>query len=356
MNARKLSALRHKQNGMALMMLVFIVALAGVAGFLIYLDGSNVKIERDKKTVAALAEAKAALIGYAASYDKYPGGLPCPDVDNDGKGDRYETSGKPSISGPECSSQTIGRLPWKDLNIAPVRDGSGECLWYVMTPLYRSALPISQRKTQKLNANSSGALSIYNESLVLFQTDIVAIIFAPNEPLQNQSRSSSINSICGGSTDSSAYLDAKSHKESDPNSTKIFDNAHGKIMSVSSLNNFVIANRSKYSNDQMLVISRQDLWGGINKRVLKTILGNPISGLIDYSEKGRFPFADTDGDKLENLAQLRGRVPIDELTFDEVSKKWISNNEWISLIDYETDAGAQNVKMSLGQIKLKVSK
>ena len=56
----------NKQQGIALIILALILVLATTTFFVSQLDGNGIKIERDKKTATVLAEAKTALMGFAA--------------------------------------------------------------------------------------------------------------------------------------------------------------------------------------------------------------------------------------------------------------------------------------------------
>ena len=119
---QKLNKPSSKQGGIALIIFALILVLATTTFFVSQLDGNNIKIERDKKTVAALAEAKAALLGFgaqsgAALGSARPGELPCPDINNSG------------VEAASCNGNVVGRLPWKTLGINDLRDGDGERLW-----------------------------------------------------------------------------------------------------------------------------------------------------------------------------------------------------------------------------------
>jgi len=100
----RMSKLLHKQRGVVLLGLLFILMLASVVLLMSVLDAKGVKLERDKKTLASLALAKAALIGWSAANATMPGSLPCPDTNNTG-----------SAGSCGASSGNLGRLPWKTL-------------------------------------------------------------------------------------------------------------------------------------------------------------------------------------------------------------------------------------------------
>src|SRR5688572_18649982 len=105
----------------------------------------------EKKTAAALAKAKEALIGYAASNPNQPGILPCPETDNDGSAD--------SPCG-AAGMTAIGRLPLRTLGLPDLLDGYGECLWYAVSGNFKNS---GASGPAQLNSDSPGTLAV-NES------------------------------------------------------------------------------------------------------------------------------------------------------------------------------------------------
>src|SRR5690348_14815456 len=96
--------------------------------------------ERDRVTERALAQAREALIAYAAERPidaaVGPGYLPCPDADDDG----WAESTCGSLSGHLGQAERLGRLPWKTLGLPDLRDGSGERLWYAVSTRHKGLL------------------------------------------------------------------------------------------------------------------------------------------------------------------------------------------------------------------------
>ena len=82
----------RKQHGAALMVMLVIMVMGAATILVSSLSSSGLRIERDKITADALAQAKAALIGYSTVYPDthlkgsperivfVPGHLPCPDA------------------------------------------------------------------------------------------------------------------------------------------------------------------------------------------------------------------------------------------------------------------------------------
>ncbi len=196
----------NKQKGMSLMMLVFVLILAMTAYTFKTLNSSGIESERHQMTIQALAEAKAALIGYAVTYDdahvgEVYGYFPCPDRTTVGE------TGTELICG-SAGDATIGRLPWKTLKIAPIKDGYGECLWYAVSGSFKNnpKLPLDPSTTSSQLSVKTADGSFYAGS----DTDpVVAVIFAPGSVMSGQNRADSgEDAYCGGNYVAANYLDA----------------------------------------------------------------------------------------------------------------------------------------------------
>jgi hypothetical protein len=95
---------------------------------------------RARTTERALAQAREALLAYAAERPidtaVGPGYLPCPDADDDG----WAESTCGSLSGHLGQAERLGRLPWKTLGLPDLRDGWGERLWYAVSTRHKGLL------------------------------------------------------------------------------------------------------------------------------------------------------------------------------------------------------------------------
>lgn len=286
---------------LGLMLLFF---LGGISWLLSAMSTTSARLHRDRVTVAAMSEAKAALIGRAASDDKVPGSLPCPDTNNDGEAEL--------LSGPNCPSY-IGRLPWKTLDLPELRDGNGERLWYALSPELRdnphpvTFIPVNAESTLSLTVNGT--------------SDIAAIVFSPGTALESQ------NSRPSDTT--TDYLD-ESNNDGD--------------------SSYVSVPETPVFNDKALAITRNDLFRVTNLRVLAEIRGPddntpgvPNHGLRHfYSVNGTFPWADTDNDGYADTGALSGSPPYKELYLDSATYDttpgnlgWLNKNAWPNVITYE---------------------
>ena len=160
------------QRGAALLALVLALALGSGLVTIEWLEAAARSSHAARRTEAALAAARDALIGYAASYpDQHsgrhgPGYLPCPD-----------SSGNGSPNSP-CPATSLGRLPWRRLGLHDPRDGAGERLWYALDKRFRA----NGYKHRPLNGDTAAELVVDGRS------DIAAVILAPGPALPSQDR------------------------------------------------------------------------------------------------------------------------------------------------------------------------
>lgn len=197
----------RRQGGQVLLALLLLGLVLG-AGSLLASGALRARAEAQAhaRSIAALAEARSALIGYAISYaERHPdagyGFLPCPDRDNDGSTDLGACGARGHF--------TLGRLPWRTLGLPELRDGWGECLWYAVAgSIKHNPKPLS------LNWDSPGQfepLGPNREPLRLQTTDgrAVAVLFAPGPAHPGQARAGRRPGTCSGTdgSDLPQYLD-----------------------------------------------------------------------------------------------------------------------------------------------------
>jgi len=242
---------RGRQSG-AVLIIMLVIMVIGAAAFLVSsLSKSALQNARQAKTSSALAQAKEALIGRAVSDDNRPGSLPCPDTDNDGVVN--------GVAG-NCTSSYMGRFPWNTLELPDIGDGSGERIWYVLSPSFKD-----NPASEPLNSVSPNP---WTAPLTLgAQTNIVAILFAPNAPLSGQNGRPSNNV-----TD---YMEGA--------------NADGDAIYATGL-------ASEAFNDQALAITRADLMAAVEKRMAaeaRNLLTNFYANSSVIAGSRYFPYAAT---------------------------------------------------------------
>jgi len=159
---------RGDQHGYVLLLVVALLAAALLYLLIVRFDAGSVQRMRDRRTADALATAKAAIIAWSVANATAPGRLPCPE-DTAKIGTALEGQAQSACSN---SSPTIGRLPWKTLQLEPLRDGYGEPLWYALSPGFRSS---------PINADTPAQLTLDG-------VPAVAVVFSPGPPVGNQMR------------------------------------------------------------------------------------------------------------------------------------------------------------------------
>ena len=131
---------RTRQAGMALVLVALFLVAVLVSLAALGRNGLAASAQRDRITERALAQAREALIAYAAERPidaaVGPGYLPCPDADDDG----WAEATCCSRSGHLGQAERLGRLPWKTLGLPDLRDGSGERLWYAVSTRHKGLL------------------------------------------------------------------------------------------------------------------------------------------------------------------------------------------------------------------------
>ena len=162
--------MRRAQGGAALILFATILVV-GAVWFTVGALGraSPTAADRDIRTGQALSAAKRALLGYVAQYaartdHDVPGRFPCPEP-------LSPASGSEGVAALNCPSAgpVVGRLPWRTLGIQPLLDGSGEPLWYVLSPGFRDP-PVNFATPAALNLDAVPGAA-------------VALVVAPGAPL-----------------------------------------------------------------------------------------------------------------------------------------------------------------------------
>ena len=264
-----------RQRGIALLVLLGLFSVAVIYAVLSGLNQSTgaMAMARAHKTSAALAQAKEALIAYAVTYSDdashaipIPGYLPCPEL--------VATASNEGVASGSCGFalvSQIGRLPWRTLGLDALRDGSGECLWYAVSGTYKNSpngVSGSTTNSTMMNWDTNGQFIVMDTNGTSYltgstsDTDAVAVIFAPGSALTPagaatpQDRAPVTGTTnCGGNYTASAYLE----------NTNGIDNS---VVSATAgaASTFIAGTSSDTFNDQLVYITRADIWNAIKKR------------------------------------------------------------------------------------------
>jgi hypothetical protein len=200
---------------------------AGILVFLVTsLSPDAIDAYRARKTSQALAEAREALLGYTLKYrdeeaaqgrpDRMYGYLPLPDLGssrNNNVACVEEGCDAANFAGNTGNVTVIGRLPWRTLGVAPLRDGHGECLWLAVSGSHQrvhQAAPMNWDTVGQLDVVVANDSSTLTSTLASPHERPIAIVFAPGHTLPGQNRSPSTTDDirqCGGNYNVAQYLD-----------------------------------------------------------------------------------------------------------------------------------------------------
>ena len=207
---------RNSQHGAALLLMMLVVLVAATAVLVTRLDLNEMRTERLTDSQAALALARNAIIDYATVRpDMAPGApamLPCPDIDAGGGLLEGETH---TAACGAAGVTVMGRLPWRTLGVAPLKDGSEACLWYVVSGSYKDA---GVATSELINPDTNGQLQLLGieTGAIIAGTQPderpVAMIIAPMVALDGQARPgpASPGDQCSSSFAANRFLDTDS--------------------------------------------------------------------------------------------------------------------------------------------------
>lgn len=190
------------QNGAGLIAFFMAVILAGTVFLLANTGPDTGRLDNENATSSSLAKAKEALLSYAASYylrqstgappiphAGYHGLLPCPE-ESHSPNDGQEAG--------NCASQhanSLGRLPWQTLNIPPLKDASGECLWYAVSGNF-----LNSPQPAMTNDDTPGMFEVFHDNGTIYkgttaENRVVAVVIAPGGPVANQTRTNATSGL-----------------------------------------------------------------------------------------------------------------------------------------------------------------
>lgn len=219
MSAGHFSRLRTRNAGKGLIAVLLLTLFLGAAGLLGRDQlAARAAAAQQARSIAALAMAREALLGYSISYAETHsafdpesgadssqdyGYLPCPDRENTG-----------STSPGACGARDLaafGRFPWRTVALPDLLDGANECLWYGVAGSIKN-----NPKALHLNWDSPGhfeLLAANGATLPVAAADglAVAVLIAPGPALAHQTRSAG-DGPCRGATiaasDLAAFVDS----------------------------------------------------------------------------------------------------------------------------------------------------
>ena len=332
---KRVTRLPGAETGIALLALVLLLFLTGVAVYLSNVSATSIQLQRQQVTLTALAQAKEALIGYAVSPQLSPSGaarpgdLPCPDLNDDGQA---ETSCG-SAAGSQ-QARRLGRLPWKTLGLPDLRDGHGERLWYAVSNQFKK-----NTRSPQLNSDSRGTITVRDSSgaishdgtnpSVYLPSGAIVGIFSPGAVLQRQGAGAPQDRSCGSDTTCQStgvcasiatpnptpkcnplnYLDTALGED---NADFVDSNSNGFIQGVikDAAGNAIV-------NDTLAIVTYQELMPLMEKRVVGEV--RACFDSYGAANSGRYPWAaplnPAAAPAYNDTANIRfGRVPGTQFT------------------------------------------
>ncbi len=288
------------QSGVVLLVMLLILLLSSSYVLLGRLNHVSEIMIQDQATAQALAEARAALLGWAVGHPDRPGMLPYPDRNSDGNYDGNSDCPAAAVN----VNMLLGRLPASGQTtpcVAPlsglgikVTDGTGEQLWYAVSRnlVYQPTGGGYPAISPALPDVSTNWLTVRDEFGNVLSDRVAAVILAPGAPLRGQNRA-------GAAPAPANYLDtgtigAASYGNAD------FDGE------------FIAATRGDTFNDQLVYITADELVTLAERRVTR----EAQQCLRSYAAAsgGKMPWADKPDpaalpDYVGDFGERFGRIP-----------------------------------------------
>jgi type II secretory pathway pseudopilin PulG len=326
-------ASRRKQSGVTLLVLAIIIAFTTSIYYFQSISIIDIEIENAEQTRAALKQAKQALINYAVMHGNAVdaigngdpgeyGYLPCP-YQNDAVGLNDDGAQEAVCDATHVNS--IGLFPWVSMETNVLRDGDGNCLWYVVSGGYKNS-----PGSGLINEDTNGAARIVDSgNNIIVGNDpadrVVALVIAPGKPLAAQVRPYNDDLACGhDGSNPAAYLEGNG----------VTDNSALQGLAFAT-DSFISADLASDDadvavpyNDWIITITREEIWQAVSAANLETDLQNVTHALARCMEtyaasnpQGRLPWPaplaaddyrdETDYDDVAVAAQgYAGRLPL----------------------------------------------
>jgi hypothetical protein len=254
-----------KQKGAALMLVLTILVVGAIALLVGSLSHSAVQIKRDQMAADALVLAKEALVGDAVSQTPVisAGYLRLPDLGFKMGLAPSEGSAAPDFSGNSKDYSVIGKLPWRTLGLEPLRDGQGECLWYVVSGHFKNT-----PTTDALNWDTQGQINLVDGNGNNIASNLAALIVAPGQILDGQNRTLSDPAYaqCGGNYDARNYLDPYVSPNAVSGAINYFAGSTHNRITLNTGNTLFEMTGSQHYNDRFLFITADEIFRVIMRR------------------------------------------------------------------------------------------
>lgn len=290
-----------RQTGAALLLFTALLVVISASVLLDRLSNrTRLNTGRAQETTAALAEARAALIGWAVSHSQEPGRLPWPDRNGDAN---YDGSGD-CFAGGVSNALLLGRFPFSGdatpcsneaMGVYPL-DGAGEPLFYAVSQnlIQHRGKPGTDPAINPglLDGGASYPwLTVVDQNGGVISDRVAAVIIAPGAALEAQDRSAA-------APDPDQFLDSVAGVESNADNDLVFIQYPDSRFTAVETDSF---------NDRLTYITIDELMRKVEKRVL----GDAAVALRTYrTTNGRFPWLSLYRDPLSatGAQTVTGRV------------------------------------------------
>ncbi|WP_300453588.1 hypothetical protein [Accumulibacter sp.] len=260
---RPVGKARH-QSGVALLAILTLFSVVGLYLFVGQLNATQHRITRDMAAATTLVEAKQALIGDAVSRASVneAGYLRLPDL-GFSFGSPAEGYASGAFAGNGKDFSVVGMFPWKTLDTGPLRDDSGQCLWYAVSGRLKTV-----PKTDALNWDTLGQIDVINANGSFIAVNLAALLVAPGPALEAQSRTLADPAYleCGGNYDARNYLDAFDSAHAVAGQLNYFDGSTNRRVASSSGNKKFVLVDSDYFNDRFEFVTVDQIFDPLIRR------------------------------------------------------------------------------------------
>jgi hypothetical protein len=227
----------------------------------------------------------------------------------DGKADSTSIPGGAAKPCGLAGNTQLGLLPWSALNLPPLRDAYGECLWYAVDGQFKNAL--GSDATLGVNADTDGRITVKDEAGNTLADKVVAVVFARSAQTGLQGRSAGTGGAppCATTPSGDAAQDATGYLD--------LSNAAPATSILTSVD-LVSATQlapDKVSFSHQLIWITADEFAAVAMRVNAAPLAAAFNTAVQASmsiTNGRFPFAAaTPGGTCQQQPPLyRGFLPV----------------------------------------------
>ena len=319
--------LLQRQQGAALLLALFLAIALALTFFFRPTEMGIGDYAREQSSENVLTQAKDALIGKAVSErnNNFFGFLQVPDLGSTRNTMAREGASAGNFTGNAKNLSVLGRLPWRTLGVAPLKDSTGECLWYAVSGAAQSVQP-----PDVFNWDSIGHFDVFTSdgtpagtvstSAGNYHNRPLALVFSAGPPLAGQNRSTSSTDLvteCGGNYDVRNYLDSHTADANIQNIVNYFaasaNNATGDASLLASPKTLIsgtvdvvtASNKARITNDRLLTITSKEIFDRIKNRSdfksdIDTLL-NDLSACLNAIPPGALPTASITNKGIDNI-------------------------------------------------------